>query len=231
MLISCLMPTKNRRRFIAGSVAMFQAQIAPLDELELIVVEDGDEDCSDLLAEEPRARYFRFVGNIGETRNYAVRQARGEICMNWDDDDWYGPTRVSTQLQHMFLSARAVVGLSSAIYYREGDSIGYEYTGDAWYISGFSQCFRRDFALAHPYPDVAISEDLLFVRKARELGELSSISGLTCLVARNHEHNTSPRAFWDPAMREILLATDNWREVPLKRFAATVFKIQPVMLG
>jgi glycosyltransferase involved in cell wall biosynthesis len=227
------MPTKNRRAFIPRAIAMFLAQDYP-GNAELIIVEDGDENCEDLAFQAQfmesghvqrlgsRIIYKRFEGTLGAKLNEAARTATGEICINWDDDDFHAPNRVSTQVAHMQLTGKPVVGFSSLIYYAEGRDFGYEYTGDAWYASGSSHCYRRDWVLAHPRPDMTVGEDNHFAEHAHRHDAISNISGLKCLVACDHPNNCSGRGYgteWYELVRET---SDNFRKVPLSEFAAAI---------
>src|SRR5205085_6482789 len=98
-LVSCIMPTYNRRAFIPRALRCFFNQDYP--NLELVVVDDGAEPVSDMLPPDSRIRYFRLPQKqtVGAKRNYACGQAQGSIIVHWDDDDWYAPCRVQRQIQ------------------------------------------------------------------------------------------------------------------------------------
>lgn len=230
---SCLCPTKDRKRFIPRALAMFMAQDYP-GEAELIVLEDGAEDCSDILATAgslsdghlnrigSRIVYGRFTGSLGAKLNEGARIACGEVLVRWDDDDWSAPNRISTQVAHMRLTGKPVAGMSSLIYHAEDSDHGWEYTGDAWYASGSSHCYTREWALAHPMPDISLGEDNAFAAEAKQYGAISNLSGATCLVACDHAKNTSPRNFGGMDLDFIRSTADNFRKVPLSEFAATI---------
>jgi glycosyltransferase involved in cell wall biosynthesis len=38
-------------------------------------------------------------GSLGALRNYSVEMARGDIVVQWDDDDWYHKRRIEVQFQ------------------------------------------------------------------------------------------------------------------------------------
>src|SRR5947207_144911 len=98
-LISCIMPTRNRRAFLAQAVKLFLAQDYP--NKELVTLEDGEECNWDVMA----GTNYHYLGNthltIGYKRNFAMwsRIAHGDILCHWDDDDYYGPQRLSVQVQ------------------------------------------------------------------------------------------------------------------------------------
>lgn len=100
-LISCLMPTYDRREFVEHSVRSFLEQTYP--ERELVVVDDSPcpGDLAWLNAYDPRIRVVRLPAKVakGEKRNMAAELARGEYFAHWDDDDFYGPRRLAAQLE------------------------------------------------------------------------------------------------------------------------------------
>lgn len=221
--ITCICPTKNRRRFLSGMIAGFLAQDYE-GPVELLIVEDGDENCEDLipLDTERPIRYFRHDGSLGAKLNFGATQARGEMLANVDDDDWYTPDRLAKQLQHFWLTGKQVCACSSGLFWVEGESTGFEYHGPANYAMGATHFYTRDFALAHPHDDISLGEDTAFSNTAHAAGELATISGMEVLVVRCHPGNTSKRDYSDPAQKAWMLCTDNWREVPLSRIQAVI---------
>ncbi|HEY4988196.1 MAG TPA: glycosyltransferase, partial [Opitutaceae bacterium] len=57
-LVSCIMPTYNRRRFAARALRCFLGQDYP--EKELVIIDDGTESLEDLVPRDPRIRYTRL---------------------------------------------------------------------------------------------------------------------------------------------------------------------------
>jgi glycosyltransferase involved in cell wall biosynthesis len=97
-LISCIMPTKNRRSFVERALHYFEIQDYPRK--ELIVIDDGEDLVVDLLARHPLVRYFapQYIHSVGAKRNFACEMAHGEIICHWDDDDCYSSERLSYQV-------------------------------------------------------------------------------------------------------------------------------------
>ena len=222
-LVSCLMPTKNRRAFWPRTFKMFEAQDYP--NKELIILEDGDSrEKGDgyLGIGSGFAKYIRFEGTLGAKLNKGAELASGSICLNWDDDDWNSPTRISDQVRHMQLSGKPVAGMSSLIFYAEGQPEGWEYTGDAWYASGSTHCYTRDYILAHPRPDKTVGEDNDWILEAHQLNAVSTLSGIRSLVACDHRDNCSARIFGTELYQLIRETSDNFRRVPLSEFAETI---------
>jgi len=110
-LVSCLMPTRDRRHFAAQAIKYFQAQDYP--NRELVIVDDGADPVGDLAADEGNIRYFRLARprSIGAKRNLACEAARGDVFVQWDDDDWHGPDRLAYQLLDLILGTADATGL------------------------------------------------------------------------------------------------------------------------
>ena len=116
--VSVLTPTYNRRQFIPIAIELFKAQTYPMNRMEWIIIDDGEEAVGDLF--DPKitgltnVRYVRIdTGKmtIGAKRNMLNELATGEICVCWDDDDYYPPDRVKKAVHKL----RSVKGGSATI--------------------------------------------------------------------------------------------------------------------
>src|SRR5258708_4948225 len=103
-MLSCIMPTFNRPRFVAQAVRYFLAQDYP--EKELVIVDDGTDSVADLVPKNAQIRYFRQETKqaLGSKRNFACEQARGDIIAHWDDDDWSAPWRLRYQVEQLLVA-------------------------------------------------------------------------------------------------------------------------------
>src|SRR6266567_7684949 len=92
-LVSCIMPTANRRQFARQAITYFQRQDYPSK--ELLILDDGQDCIQDLMPEDAAIRYTRLTGkrSLGMKRNLACEMARGDLILHWDDDDWMAPNR------------------------------------------------------------------------------------------------------------------------------------------
>jgi len=92
---SIVVPTFNRPQLLPRAVRSVLAQTRA--DWELLVVNDGDQDITPLVAEacgnDPRVRVFRTQGRRGAAlaRNSGIDAARGDIVAFLDDDDEYHP--------------------------------------------------------------------------------------------------------------------------------------------
>jgi glycosyltransferase involved in cell wall biosynthesis len=108
------MPVHNAEPYLDEAVSSILAQT--LQDLELIMVDDGSTDGSYAMAEEyaghdPRIKLYRNPSNLGvaRTRNIAMGQASGTYVASLDNDDWAHPRRL--ELQVAFLEANRDHGL------------------------------------------------------------------------------------------------------------------------
>ncbi|HEY4281133.1 MAG TPA: glycosyltransferase [Conexibacter sp.] len=97
-LVSCVMPTADRRAFVGQAIRYFLRQ--DYGARELIVIDDGDEDVGRLIPRDERIRYVRLQTRrpLGAKLNLGCELARGELIAHWDDDDWIGSDRLSRQV-------------------------------------------------------------------------------------------------------------------------------------
>jgi glycosyltransferase involved in cell wall biosynthesis len=99
--VSCLMVTGNRKNICRRAVKCFLDQTYP--NKELVVLDDGQQDYSDIFVDIPSDDicYIRIEKQegtyLGGLRNLVLDQAKGDFLVQWDDDDWYHPDRISIQ--------------------------------------------------------------------------------------------------------------------------------------
>lgn len=95
-MISLCTPTRDRRPFIPYMIKCIENQTHPKDNIEWIIIDDGDDKIEDLVKDITYVRYYKTNKmNVGEKRNLMNRYAKGEILIYIDDDDYYPPERIS----------------------------------------------------------------------------------------------------------------------------------------
>jgi glycosyltransferase involved in cell wall biosynthesis len=207
-LVSCLMPTHGRRRFVPLAVHYFLRQSYP--ERELVVVDDGPEPVRDLLPDDPRIRYLRLDRrlSIGEKRNRAAEAARGALLAHWDDDDWSGPDRLSRQVNRLLASGADLCGLDRPLFYDPGGARAwrYRYAGRRAWAAGGTWLYRRSLWEERPFDAVDDGEDTRFVwRLAPE--RVLPLGDAPWFVALVHAESTSRKRLSGPHWRPEPLAT------------------------
>jgi glycosyltransferase involved in cell wall biosynthesis len=189
------MPTCNRRPFVPCAIGHFQRQDCP--DLELIVLDDGTDPVSDLVPADPRIRYVRLdrMLTIGTKRNLLCEEARGDVILHWDDDDWSAPWRVSYQVEHLLATGADVCGLDRPLFYdpAAGQAWQYVYPSNAppW-VYGATLCYTKAFWRRNPFPPIGVGEDSRFVWAAVNKKVLA-LPDPTFFVGIVHSGNTSTK--------------------------------------
>ena len=209
-LVSCVMPTFDRRTFVPQAVRYFLRQDYPAK--ELIIVDDGPEPVSDLLPTDPRIAYHRLATRtiLGAKRNLACDLARGPVIMHWDDDDWASPQRVSVQVAALTETAADICGVARLLYYDPASSSAWRYSwpdGRRPWAAGPSLCFTKELWTRSPFPEVAVGEDTRFLFSPA-VRSITDVSGAGCIVGIIHRRNTAPKSvrdvYWSPRpLREV----------------------------
>ncbi len=192
-LVTCIMPTHNRRGFVPQAIRCFLRQDYP--NLELLVVDDGTEPINDIVPASDRIRYVRFNQKltIGAKRNLACEKAQGEFIVHWDDDDWYPSWRVREQVNALRDRSADLCG-SSRVYYFDpvrGNSWEYRYpSAKGPWVAGNTLAYRKSLWSKNKFPDIQVGEDSRFVwsSKGRAIADLADPS---LCVGTVHTDNTS----------------------------------------
>jgi glycosyltransferase involved in cell wall biosynthesis len=195
-LVSCIMPTADRRVFVPQSIRYFLSQDYP--NRELVVVDDGADPVADLIPQDARIHYVRLPGRqtVGAKRNIACEHARGKIIAHWDDDDWIASWRLSYQVEALSEAVgNSVCGLSSLLYFDPANQRAWFYAYPECqrrWLAGNTLCYHRDLWRQHQFPNVNEGEDTRFVWSLRE-SSILPLPNHTFYVAIVHEKNTSPK--------------------------------------
>ena len=206
-LVSCIMPTRDRREFVSQALRQFLRQDYP--NAELIVVDDGDDKVADLIPPDPRIRYLALAGRqtVGAKRNLACEAARGEIILHWDDDDWMADWRIRHQVEHLLAAKADLCGLPRLYFHEPATGRTWEYTApthDRKWIAGATFCYRKDLWRTVPFTDIDNGEDTRFLWSDRRQKKVVPLADPSFYIARLHPGNTASR----------LDSTYTWRRVP-----------------
>lgn len=209
-LVTVLLCTRNRAELAAQAIRCFQQQDYP--KLELVVVEDGAHNVSELVKNIPHAVYARKeCKNLAQKRNVGIQHASGSIIVNFDDDDWQAPSRVGHQVNAIRASPEMnVVGYHTAYFWDFAKKQASCYHGMLDYSWGACLCYRKSYAVEHPWPEhIDVAEDNVFIQPARSAGKLLALDGRGHIVLRLQEGKA--------------VNTSNWPNVPASELPAQFF--------
>jgi glycosyltransferase involved in cell wall biosynthesis len=199
-LVSCIMPTHNRRGYVAQAIRYFLRQDYP--NRELLILDDGDDRVADLVPDDQPIRYTglprRMV--LGAKRNLACEMARGEIIAHWDDDDWIAPGRLSRQVGVLQSSRADLCGATRQLYYEPTSDRAwmYEYpSAHRRWMAGNTLCYRKSFWETNRFPEIQVGEDTRFVWSPRA-SNTALMPDYDFYVGLVHDTNTSPKSLSGP---------------------------------
>jgi glycosyltransferase involved in cell wall biosynthesis len=168
-LVSCIMPTCDRRQFAGQAVWYFLRQDYPAR--ELLIVDSGFDRVTDLVPADRRIRYLAVepgTMSLGAMRNLACEQSGGELIAHWDDDDWMAPDRLRAQVAVLADGTADLCGASDLLHYglEEGSAWRYRHPdgGRPW-LAGGTLVYRRGTWAERRFADVGAGEDVEFVAR------------------------------------------------------------------
>jgi glycosyltransferase involved in cell wall biosynthesis len=205
-MLSCIMPTHNRRPFVPQAIRYFLRQ--SYDPKELIVIDDGSDPVGDLCAVDGRIRYVRLEEKrtLGAKRNLACRLAKGQVIAHWDDDDWQADRRLRCQVEA--LGQADICGLDRVLFFDPAAGAAWQYlfpgTLRPW-VHGATLCYKRSYWEANPFADIDVGEDLRFVWNDPD-AKIVAIEENRFMAALVHPGNVSIKKTGDDCWSEVSFA-------------------------
>jgi glycosyltransferase involved in cell wall biosynthesis len=195
--VSLVTPTYNRRRFIPGLIRIIEQQTYPREKMEWIVFDDGQEEVEDLF-EIARSRLpiLRFIRSedkmtIGEKRNVLNKEARGDIIIAFDDDDFYFPERVSTAVDALMKNPSVDLAGSSEVYMFYLDTKEIYKIGPYFptHATNGTMAWRKRYTITHRYDEnVAFAEEKSFLEGYKN--PLIQLDPMKVMLVISHSDNT-----------------------------------------
>jgi len=198
-VISCIMPTANREKFIPLAINNFLQQDYPY--AELVIIDDGLESIKSLIPHNSKIKYHYTepLGTIGIKRNFACEKSIGEYILHWDDDDWYASDWISRQVEAHLSNEVDITGLNKVIFYSPSMNKRWMYEDtdlERPWLCGATMAYKRSFWESHRFIDIQVGEDYDFVWNSG--ARVLAIDYLQGFVAILHPHNTSIKPVENP---------------------------------
>jgi glycosyltransferase involved in cell wall biosynthesis len=140
--VSIVTPTWNREAFLPAIHACVRQQ--SYENFEWLVLDDSETPSAELAGcQWDKLKYIHSTRrmSIGEKRNLLISEASGDIIVNFDDDDFYGPDYVKNRIEALDASGKKLSLMSGFFVYQLN-------TGHFGYCktlikSGLGFCFNK----------------------------------------------------------------------------------------
>lgn len=194
-LISCLCVTHKKPKMLNRVINCFFNQSYENKQL-VIVYEDFDTPTCDYIKSQNFNKQVKTIridsseGKIplGELRNISVREADGEYVCQWDDDDWFDPDRLTTQIQFIRDRGKPACILSRWVVFDDQSKRAYISNRRLW--EGSILC-RKDLMMQKPYPAIHKGEDSSVIKYLYENNKLYIVDDMPELyIYISHGNNT-----------------------------------------
>ena len=196
-LVSIIIPTYNRRPFIKHVIHMFNNQKYPQDRMEMIIIDDGDDNVSDLFKNcQKNIRYYREDTKLqlSDKRNLLNKYAKGDLIMAWDDDDYYSPDYVRVYVAKLEGHPHILLAGMSRIdsYFVNTDQIYRIGPFNNNHCTNTSLCYRREYLKSHEYEKGKDhAEEKYFLEEYKN--QMIQITKENLHLALSHDLNTYNR--------------------------------------
>jgi glycosyltransferase involved in cell wall biosynthesis len=202
--VSVITPTYNRRKFIPHLIKMFQNQTYPSEHMEWIILDDGSDPVEDIFKSVtiPNLRYIyeEEKQTIGAKRNRLNKEARGDIIVAMDDDDYYPPERVLSVVtafsshKHIELAGTSEVYM----YYSDIETIYKLGPYNKNHATNGTMAWRNTYAKKHTYDEyVTHAEERSFLDEYSH--PMIQLDPFKVMLVMSHSENT----FDKKKMREV----------------------------
>lgn len=194
-LVSVIMPSSNRNKFLPLAIEYFLRQ--DYKNKELIIIHDAEElKDNTWLSELPYHESITHLGStkktIGAKRNLGCRMAQGKIISHQDSDDLFKNDWLTKSAEHLLKTGADMTGLSSAYFYQPNKTLYlYQHNknfASRAYVVGGTMCYKRSFWEQHPFQDRMLGEDLALSNECNNIIEHDYINGFVAIL---HGNNTS----------------------------------------
>lgn len=195
--VSIVTPTYNRRRFIPSLIKMIQSQTYPRNKMEWIVYDDGQEEVRDLFeAMRDGLPTLNFIWSedkmtLGEKRNRLNEEAKGDIIVAMDDDDFYFPERIQEAVMALTMNPGVHLAGSSEVYMYFTDTREIWKAGPYFdkHATNGTMAWTKQYARTHRYNEtVAFAEERSFLDEF--INPLVQLNPKKVILVMSHTDNT-----------------------------------------
>ncbi|WP_165824065.1 glycosyltransferase family 2 protein [Pseudochryseolinea flava] len=196
--VSAICITEKRPHLLERAVTCFQAQYYQNKELIILFLSDDIATAAYVRTiEDPSIKIMSIPApmTLGERRNLAIRVSQGEYFCAWDDDDWYHPSRISEQMNHIQRTNLPACTLSRIILMNVVLEKAYLSFHRPW--EGSLICARRTFDEGFVYGNYNRGEDSILVQALLDQSLVAIHHNPVLYIYNYHGTNISGKDHWD----------------------------------
>ena len=188
--VSVLVATKDRPNFAENILRNFLRQDYPQDKMELIIGDDGECKMETLIPDVENIKYIKFENiTLGEKRNKLCENAKGDIIVFMDDDDFYPKDKVSECVNVLDNSNYLVTGSSIMFVFYTKHNVIYKFGPYGKYHSTCGTlAFKKKYIDENKFPSVNKAEEKQFLKNFRN--PLIQMNPYKAILVIAHENNT-----------------------------------------
>jgi len=201
-LVSCICISSNNVTLLDRAVRCFRHQTYSNKELVIAFTDDNQTTAEYVM----NLKGLRIVSlpfpaaqklTLGEKRNLAISKSNGFYFCVWDDDDFFGRSRLAFQVRRLQGTTFKSVVLTRVLIY---DSLRFEayFSAERWAWEQTLLCEKS--VTTNPdlrYAPLERAEDSEFIFNLREHNLLTSFKNSGLYVYVYHGRNTSSSVHWD----------------------------------
>lgn len=190
-LVSILIATQDRHKFIPYLMSNIMAQTYPHDRIQLVVGDDGSQSSVHLFPKGTLFTRYPYRVTIGKKRNDLKRLAKGDILVTMDDDDYYFPTYLEHVVDKLTNSENSGLAVLKSSYIFYPSKWLLEISGP-WETGwpGASYAYTKEYAKSHHYDIRAASgEEWSFTNQYQVTPVV--LEPEKTMIVISHKHNTS----------------------------------------
>jgi glycosyltransferase involved in cell wall biosynthesis len=151
-IVSVVIPTCNRPKFILRALEMVKRQTYK-GIIHTIVVDNSDSFNHELASRDDCLYFYEKNLTIGAARNFGCNVKNSDYIVHWDDDDWYGNTRIEEQVEFLELNKNAFGMCAAGSYFALEVETERCFRLNQNWAGTASWCQRKDFHEQYPFQD------------------------------------------------------------------------------